>query len=213
MAVVTILSIMIAVTGLCFALVMVPRWFARSAHRNRLWHLRDSFVDEILHEHLPAEHPAVADTLCRIERAIKLSGHLSLLQAGMFMWSAAGLSPEAASELDRRTDYASTEGLNRKQTEIIETYRDSMNRLLAGGLLIGSWLGVAVVLYLTPRAFREVRRQRTEGELYNRHAYPVPMAAVRDATDAATEETSLGRYAGKIVRDYVVPNGHMPVHA
>lgn len=181
----------------CASIIAAPRWFARSLHRNRLWHLRDRFVAEIVSGRIPADDPAVRDTLRRIERAIASVKQISLLRALIFARLARRLTPDASRALDRRTAWPSLHRLDAHQQATVTSFREALDTLLAGGALLSSWLGVFLVLMLLPKAWMNVHRRDCDDG--------TPTRPISIATDDATETTWVGRKAKEAVEDYIMP--------
>lgn len=180
MAIGTIVVVDLLVIGLAYAVVTLPRWFARSLYRHRLWRFRDQLADDILSERLP-RHPAVLDLFASANVAIREVNNVSLVHLFAFRRHRARLSAEARAALTRAAADPHLDGLNPVQAARVERCRAHLVDLVAGTLLLGSWAGVLTVLALYPKALRTTQQRK-------RHA----SEAMKAATTAATH-TRLGR--------------------
>jgi hypothetical protein len=164
-------------------LVTFPRWYARSLHRYRLWRLRDSIVDQIIDGSLPHpdKNPAVKQLLTRTQTAITNTARFTILDGVILVRLSHGLSREAQERLTARFALCSTDGLDKQQCEVITNYRNELDVICGGTLLLGSWLGLLTVIAFFPKVHRA--RQGSFRQ------------AAAAATDEATASTRIGRKA------------------
>lgn len=182
MALAFVLGLAVVLVGFTVSLLTTPRWVARRAHRHRLWRLRDDFVDNIIDGTLPADHPAVVQTLRRIERTIYNCFALTLVGGFVFVRFTRSLSAEASREMERRSNDCSTDGLTAEQSAILRTVNERLTLLQAGSLLLGSWVGALAVLLGVFVYFRRL-------------GAPALRQRLSAATDEVARTTSLGRMA------------------
>lgn len=170
------------VVGLIFtaSLITLPRWCVRSLHRHRLWRLRDQVVDSVLAGCLPANHPAVKYLISELERAIRHCHRMSLLKLRGFILLRRRLSRAAETQLRSRSAPPSLAGLGEAEKMLLKEYRQAEATLLAGNLLLGSWLGVYLVLRRLPAAATRSAGARQ---------------AMTMAADEVTTKTRIGRAA------------------
>jgi hypothetical protein len=143
------------------AIIKAPRWFARSLHRHRLWHLRDAIVDDILGGVL-SPHPAVFAFLDKVETVIENADRFTYLDIALFGRLRAGLSPQARGLSDAKADRGEDwPPLSRDDKICLAAYEGRFDLLLSGLVLIGSWSGVFKVLSLLPSALRTVAHQQS----------------------------------------------------
>ena len=154
-----VVALAIVMTGLTAALVTVPRWFLRSLHRYRLWRVRDCLVDDVREGNPPADHPAVIELLSDIHFSIETIDRLSMWDMLIFGSRISKLSPAARRRRDRETDLCSLEGLSKNERALLLAHRGSMSIAVASTLLLGSWLGAALVLWQLPKVLWARRRQ------------------------------------------------------
>jgi len=199
MAIVTVLLLAVAFTGFVVALVTTPRWFARSLHRHRIWRLRDSLVNAMLEDMLPMKHPAVRRLLGHMDFCLANESKVRAIDFAVFRWAFDGISPLAKEEIARKSAMPPTDDMSDDQRALLTTYSERYKTLLAGSVLLGSWFGIATVLWFLPKASAVVKQQRKassatplEGDGVDG---PIVSArvALREATDEAASETKRGR--------------------
>ena len=181
-----VLLITLLLFGLTAAFVTLPRWFARSLHRHRLWRLRDAIVDQIIDGSLPGDHPAVKEIQQRVEDTICVCGKLILLHLWLFHRASKRVGVRPAPR------FPSLTGLSPEQAELVTQYRQSWDILCTGMVLLGTWVGVGVVMWRLPQALRDAHSTRTSGDR--------PRPAIGVATDSAAL-SPLGRRAREIFED------------
>jgi hypothetical protein len=177
----------------CAMIATAPRWFSRSLHRHRLWHLRDNFVDDVIAKRLPADHPAIQQLLWHLRSSLDNGPGNRALDITVFRWAKKSLSPAARQELATRAGLCSTEGLTPEQMERVKQYREQFETLLVGMLMLGSIWGTLIVVRFLPSALAMAlseAKTKSAGEASVR--IPVK-ATVKTATDSATRSTRAGR--------------------
>jgi hypothetical protein len=175
----------IAAGLLLVSALTLPRWFVMSLHRHRMWRHRDQIVDQIINGRLP-DHPAVWEVLNDVERAIQHAPRMTLLRAYAAARSVGSLSPEARARWMERVAESPLDGLTPEQRELVLAHRLREHSLTTGVLLLGSWIGVATVLWRLVALITEGRRQRLNAR-----------ASLARATDDAVAHTRLGRRVGR----------------
>jgi hypothetical protein len=169
---------------LFFALVFIPTWFVRSLHCHRMWRLRDQIAFDILDGRLDGQHPAVRQLLLDATRTASMHHEISTPRLIAAVDVQRRLSPAAKEKFRQELRPLPTTGLLKEQEELVVARRRQSSLLDAESVLLGSWLGVAMVLLLLPKAFIARRRhQRAHGSLSG------------DATKDALGSTPIGRRA------------------
>lgn len=191
--------------GLFYAVIFLPRWFTRSMHGHRLWRLRDSFVDDIIAGRLPREHPAVQRALSDIEWAVRNGKTLKMLDVYLCLWLFRRMETTSRKEFAKTAAVPSFDGLTAEQSALLRERMTSFTTLLAGSLMLGSWLGLATVARFVPQALAEAVRKK------GAHWGGRVRSSLRDATDLAATETRLGQYSTDLAtRRHAMPApGHM----
>jgi hypothetical protein len=103
----------------------------------------------------------------------------------------------AKKEIADAAEWCNCHDLSPKEVDLIEGYRRELTVLMAGYVMLGSWIGLATVALFVPRARREVlARQQKQQEPAG---VPIARLTVRRATDEAVEESKRGqRYRERV---------------
>jgi hypothetical protein len=180
--------------GLFAGVVTLPRWFARSLWKHRLWVLRDCVVDDVIDQRLPYDHPAVRDLVQRLEMVVHDMAHMHIVD--MWAWRRAyrNAPPTAQEELLKGSG---VRGLSEQQIARVCEHRERMLFLTTSMIFTGSWIGIGYVArFAAPKMlcaivsgdFKHPARAEREAE-----------TALRNATQEAVSTTGLGRELQKFV--------------
>ena len=196
--------------GLLVAFITLPRWLMRSLHRHRLWRFRDHVALEILDGTLPS-HPASWALLNSIEASIECDHRISVLRVWLFRPTYRRLSSEARERVLRRFEPA-LGTLTGGERKLISDRRERLSVLRTGSALLGSWIGLALVILALPRVVpqvvADVRSARRASPLadsppstvvFRIEADTATRAVVRKATDTAAVRSRLGRLVSSTI--------------
>lgn len=139
------------------ALLRLPQWFVRGIYRHRLWRLRDRVADDVLAGRLPP-HPAVLALLNDTPMHVRMSSRASVIDLLIVRRLWGKLSPSAAEQVRRSVTAPSLHGLSQAEAGLFEEYRRQQAQLLTEVVLIGSWLGIAMIIYFVGFTFLLRRR-------------------------------------------------------
>jgi hypothetical protein len=191
-------TLSIVLVLICFAVLwaawlLVPRWFARSIHRHRMWTLRDQLVDDIIAGRLPHDHPAVRQLARNIDRALRDGMNITYFDVRVFARRYRRLDSSTRAILDKRIARRPTDGLTQDQCKRIKGYETCWELLRVGHLMLGSWLGLAYVSWqffnLATKSAIEAGRHvgwKTQISLAKLGWFAATVAAIaRQATDTA----------------------------
>lgn len=199
--------------GLLVAFITLPRWLMRSLHRHRLWRFRDHVAFEILDGTLPS-HAASWALLNSIEASIECDHRISVLRVWLFRPTYKRLSSEARERVLRRFEPA-LGTLTGGERKLISDRRERLSVLRTGSALLGSWIGLALVLSALPRVVpqvvadvRSARRASPPADsspstvpqaVFKIEADTATRAVVRKATDTAAVRSRLGQLVSSTI--------------
>jgi hypothetical protein len=152
-----ILFLTVAFVLLFVALVTLPKWFAASAVRTRMWRLRDTVVDDVIAGALPRDQVAVRALVDRMDSMLYERGRMTVLEVYLFAHSAKRLDSLLRGNAEAHTS-SSAEGLSASEEQRLSKYRERFRALLCEEVLLGSWFGLAHVSLFIPAAFSSCRR-------------------------------------------------------
>jgi hypothetical protein len=176
-----------SVWGLFLAVISMPRWFTRSLHGHRMWRLRDALADDLIDGHLPREHPAVQQLYSDVDFAVQNGKRWSMLDIYICRHAMRKMSPELREAVKSETATRPLDGLSADEVELLTQYQTRFGVLMAGSLLLGSWLGLATIARFIPRAISETLRQK-RADLRERIR-----SSATYATDLAATQSRLGQ--------------------
>lgn len=184
-------TIMIALWGVAAALLWLsiltlPRWFVRSMHRHRLWRHRDRIVGAVLAGRLP-RHPAVWELLNDVERSIASAHRLTLFRVISAQRSFRRLTPAAKMRWVERCRVSSADDIDPAARTLFREYQARTEVLATGNMLLGSWLGVLMVLAMVVFDIWDDRRA-----IFNR-------SVLARAADEVVTRTKIGQAASRSV--------------
>jgi hypothetical protein len=197
------LLIFVLIAGPLVAYVVVlllPRWFARSLHRHRMWRLRDTVVDDVLAGTLPRDHTAVKQLVFGMDAMLRRKQIITFLDVYTMKWASKGIDPGLREASQAKGFHCSLDGLSRDEQERIEAYRAQFMTLLVGSVLLGSWFGIAHIVRFVPAgvaagmhqasvATRDGIRHRLE-DIKSRFEREILVSA-RTATDLAANKSHI----------------------
>lgn len=158
-------ALCIGAVGLFFGLLTVPRWFARSIARHRLWRLRDVIVGEMVVGELPPAHPAVHQLAKRADLAARDGLSVTLLDVVALDRGLRSVDPSTRIRLRHSVKLCPTAGLTKKQRELVDKYREELELYLAGFLILGSWYGLFQIAKRMPAALQRQLAERQAGKM------------------------------------------------
>lgn len=189
-----VISLLASLLALWVSLLRLPSWFFRSLHRHRLWRERDAIADEILSGLLPKEHPAVQELLAVADHTARDGHQMSVLD--LYLWRAVGHRCDL-SAIDALSEQLA--GLSEREQALLLRHRERVGFLATSSTLLGSWLGIAMILHRVVPAMREVRRRRRASCEPAREASVEPLrATLVEATTEATQ-SPIGRAAREFI--------------
>jgi hypothetical protein len=162
-------ALCVGAVGLFFGVLTLPRWFARSIGRHRLWRLRDVIVGKMVIGDLPPGHPAVRQLGKRVDLAARDGLSVTLLNVVALDRGLRSVNPSTRTRLMHSVKLCPTTGLTEEQRELVDTYRRQFELYLAGFLILGSWYGLFQIAKRIPAALRR--------QLADRQAAKMPRAA------------------------------------
>ncbi len=198
------LLIFVLIAGPLVAYVVVlllPRWFARSLHRHRMWRLRDTVVDDILAGTIPRDHNAVKQLVSGMDTMLRKKQMITLLDVYTIKWASKGVDPDLLKAKRDEGFRCPLDGLSRAERERIEAYREEFMTLLVGSVLLGSWFGIAHIVRFVPAGVAIGMRQAsvaTRDGIKHRLEDIKPrferelLVSARAATDLAASKSHIG---------------------
>ena len=205
-----ILGLIVGPLAAYIVVLTLPRWFARSLHRHRMWRLRDTVVDDVLDGRLPRENPAVRQLIATMDGVLR-DQHANLLDVYIVRRACRDADPAFLKAGEKLGLRCPLDGLSTEQRKVVERYRESFQILLVGSMLLGSWFGIAHILPFVPAGIAEGMRQagiatrdgirhRIEG-LKDVLGQDIRVSA-REATDIAASRSRIGQQAAAFAVRY-----------
>src|ERR1700739_1234946 len=182
---------------MAIALITLPRWLGGTLGRDRIWRLRDQFVQEILvDEMLPKDHPAVHHLLAEMDWVLRDGKHITVLHLALVERAFGKLDELKRQQIMASLSHRPLKGLEDAQCERMAFYRERFEILFTGAALLGSWSGLFQVARMLPSALMEASAEsRPPRRVENIRRAP------KEATDRAATETSKGRTITKRFRE------------
>lgn len=185
---VALFALLLPLSVLTYAVVTIPRWCIRSVTKHAIWRLRDDIVDDTLTGTLPRDHKAVQELILMADWAVNNGRSFDLLHLIVWVRACRHMPDELRRSLRKQ---AALVGLTPDEVERVKAYRSRYLLVANTALLLSSWMGVVVMLWVAVPALFKLWRKRIQ--------QPVSLTAAKAAAD-----TRLGRYS----REYVWEKPH-----
>jgi hypothetical protein len=193
-------ALCVAAVALFVALLRLPKWFARSLGRHRLWRLRDVIVHDMVVGELPVDHPAVLQLARRADLAARDGLSVTLLDVVALDRGLRSVDSSVRKKAIHSVKLCPTTGLTEEQHDLVSQYREELELYLAGFLILGSWYGLLQIAKRIPRALQRQLAERQAGKTPRaarewfviRHSRPIAVrvSIIGSTTRVATNEAA-----------------------